>query len=885
MGNFVPELTGTNYVSFDNTSQYLATVNPMDSKYVFTGDFTIEAWIYLNALPTTAIPKWLISSWSTASLGKSFAVQLTRDSGGQYSITLLMSTDGITTQTTSAVIPFLPVLSTWYHIAVVRTSSIVYFFVNGIEIGNSNTANLGSGTSTTFAHTNYNGPYSVVIGADPQGSTSFWNGYISNLRVVNGVGVYTAAPSNASAYSANTTISYLNLNPDLTKSFTPPLTSVASTQSSSTNILAITGTATSLITCQSGSYADTSTFAQPMAAAGFAASLNRANYSGAAFSGYYAVNFVSASTTFLSAPANAGYAFGTGDFTVEAWVNPTTLVVSAGLVGPWTGTAATSSWLLSMGTTNAANVKFSVANTTVVSTFESTSNGGLTTGVWSHVAAVRIGTTLSIYTNGVKTYTGTGTAAEQTNITYASGACQIGAFNSTNPFNGYISNVRVTKGTGIYTGNFTPIFTPLANSVSTTATNIANVAVATSTAAGVQLLVARSRTLIDNSFQSLTITTSATAPTVNTTITPAFVPTAKSDMQVVLNNNNYITLPASSAYNAGTGNFTFETWVYFNSLTSNPTIAGQYPSTTTGAGNWVLWVSSGGLVRLNYDGATQIATTAPVLTVGVWYHIAVQRSGTAYSVFVNGTVATTGTASSAAQFGNTSNQLWIGAQQIAPTSNGLTGYISNPRYVLNNALYVSPFTPLITSFALTQSSGTNINSISSAATVSLLLQANSSGVLVDNSSAVGATLTFVSNSTALVSTSTTNSLISSTKTVKQHSIPGDARVNKYKVTLFYDNVSSSIRTIPDIGSISGDTPVVLHKISHSFEDAAVKYAVPPNATVSQNIPVVMHKFTHTSDMSGPDIAIPNRGTINLFNDQIVSTLYKQLNSTTYQFWS
>jgi hypothetical protein len=82
----------------------------------------------------------------------------------------------------------------------------------------------------------------------------------------------------------------------------------------------------------------------------------------------------------------------------------------------------------------------------------------ITVSTWTHVVACRSGTVLKLFINGVAGYTGTDT----TNYTTTS-ALVVGsnANLSSNPFSGYISNVRITKGTAVYTADFTPPTAPL----------------------------------------------------------------------------------------------------------------------------------------------------------------------------------------------------------------------------------------------------------------------------------------------------------------------------------------------------------------------------------------------------------------------------------------
>ena len=91
---------------------------------------------------------------------------------------------------------------------------------------------------------------------------------------------------------------------------------------------------------------------------------------------------------------------------------------------------------------------------------------------WNHIALVRSGSIISVYLNGVASAT---TASNASSLGY-NAVFYIGANNVTGGTNQYISNVRVTNGTALYTGTFTPSGTPL-----TTVTNTVLLACSSST--------------------------------------------------------------------------------------------------------------------------------------------------------------------------------------------------------------------------------------------------------------------------------------------------------------------------------------------------------------------------------------------------------------------
>jgi hypothetical protein len=81
--------------------------------------------------------------------------------------------------------------------------------------------------------------------------------------------------------------------------------------------------------------------------------------------------------------------------------------------------------------------------------------GGVSQGTWNHVAAVRVSGTVKVYVNGVS---GVGVAVGE--ILNSAGIISIGkqinASGYENYLNGYIDDLRITKGTARYTADFTP---------------------------------------------------------------------------------------------------------------------------------------------------------------------------------------------------------------------------------------------------------------------------------------------------------------------------------------------------------------------------------------------------------------------------------------------
>jgi hypothetical protein len=149
----------------------------------------------------------------------------------------------------------------------------------------------------------------------------------------------------------------------------------------------------------------------------------------------------------IASPANPNVQFGTGDFTVEAWVyrngSQAQFVGLVGLSG-----AASAGWFLSFGASNV--LTFGTASGTVI-----TSSSALTNTAWVHVAVSRSGTSLKMFFDGVQV----ASATDSTSFTDNAYGVRIGG-SSGYSFNGYIDDLRITKGYARYTANFTPPSAP-----------------------------------------------------------------------------------------------------------------------------------------------------------------------------------------------------------------------------------------------------------------------------------------------------------------------------------------------------------------------------------------------------------------------------------------
>lgn len=150
------------------------------SEYNIAGnDFTIEAWIRFNVLPTGASNYATIAAQWVSSLNlRSWFFAYNETSGMQF----WYSTAGTSSLTVSRA--WSPSTGVWYHVCVDRDGNDLRLYVDGTQLGS--TADF-TGVSL------FNGTGSLYVGAHVVTSptfTGFFNGWIDSVRITNGVGRY-----------------------------------------------------------------------------------------------------------------------------------------------------------------------------------------------------------------------------------------------------------------------------------------------------------------------------------------------------------------------------------------------------------------------------------------------------------------------------------------------------------------------------------------------------------------------------------------------------------------------------------------------------------------------------------------------------------------------
>lgn len=179
--------------------------------------------------------------------------------------------------------------------------------------------------------------------------------------------------------------------------------------------------------------------------------------------------------------------------------------------------------------------------------------------------------------------------------------------------------------------------------------------------------------------------------------------------------NSWLTLPGSTDWAVGTGDFTVE-WFQYQTNNGNENFIFNLGSNTIGAG-----VASGGNKYNIYVGGSRVSNASITASLSTWYHVAMSRSGTTLNVYFDGTRIDT--FSNSTNITDSSSTLYIGTQNnTSPYGDNWPGNITNFRWTKGNALYTGS-TLVVPTTNLTADANTKL----------LLLFENSSQFLTDSS--------------------------------------------------------------------------------------------------------------------------------------------------------
>jgi hypothetical protein len=385
---------------------------------------------------------------------------------------------------------------------------------------------------------------------------------------------------------------------------------------------------------------------------------------------------------YLSAANNAAYNLNGVSFTVECWIYWNSVTGEQNIVEQFSNPSGPG-WTL---------YKFAPASGSPVGTIDfyggsGSINSGVSpvTGQWYHLAISRDNSTgaASFYVNGTRTANATFNVASTAATELLVGVRKSG----TTWFNGYMEDLRIVKGSYVYNPTATTITVPTAPLTAITNTSL--------------LLNYTNAGILDNAMMN-------DLETVGNAQISTSVKKYGTGSMAFDGTGDYLLRDSTSLWDLGTGDFTVEFWVYFNSIGSfNGIVAegtginggGSPANSGWGAGYW----SSVGwrFYRRTTGGTETFYTFSSTPSTSTWYHIAYTRASSNLKCFVNGTqIGTTQTSTDNFSRIDTTTPYWIGRMGSGGTlDNYLNGYIDDLRITKGVARYTANFTAPIAAFA------------------------------------------------------------------------------------------------------------------------------------------------------------------------------------------
>lgn len=465
---------------FNGGSDFLTTANSSDWNFG-SGDFTVDWWEYRTAVTE-------------------YGAIVARDSGSVppflfgYSNsgteTVYMSSNGSSWDIASNVSMGAVAAGGWHHLAVVRNGNSFYTFRDGVVVSTwtsslavaSSSNPLVIGRFYSYAPISayidelriskgiarWTSNFSASLPSSPyfQPMVTFGGLQATEISSTNGTTITAKTPThtagavdvvvtNSDSQSATSTngFTYAELMPSVS-SINPisgPTTGGTSVTITGANFLGGVDSNTKLLVHADGagaSFSDSSLTPKTITVNGDSTqSTAQSKFGGS--SAYF-----DGTGDYLTAPSSSDFDFASGDYTVDFWVKVPTLqsaFVPLVMFGKsWAGDNQ-SQWIIGLSSAN--KIEATHTNSSGVASYVLDSSV-ISANTWYHIAAVRSGGVITIYKNG----TSIGTMNVSTSYALQAGwLLSIGGESELHyaRLNGYIDEVRITKGSAIWTSNFT----------------------------------------------------------------------------------------------------------------------------------------------------------------------------------------------------------------------------------------------------------------------------------------------------------------------------------------------------------------------------------------------------------------------------------------------
>ena len=388
------ETTGS--VQFDGSGDYLSLTNIADFR-MGSDDFTVECWVYPVS---SGANEGIVGIWE-ASSGRTWLIYLS----SAVKPVFILDGDGSGGGEASASGPDALPLDTWTHLAGVRHGDYITLYVNGTSVAKVGAVTVYNNTSDPLEIGRFN-------------SGNEFEGHISNLRIIKGKALYTS-----------------NFKPPMRELEVVPGTVLLACQSKTNTILEKTG---KTITANGNAVANELT-------PGLLTHVPK-DGAGSAITGSVEFN----ENDYLSIPDSDDFNMGTGDFTLECWVNSSNNSNYQGIFGSYDYDNS----MVLLQISNTGVLRF--VNPNDISVTGTTDMHG--TG-WHHIVMCRSGSTLRGFVNGIEEISTSYSASidwGHSNNSIVIGVVDRTDYTNQYNYKGFISNLRLVRGTALYTHDFIP---------------------------------------------------------------------------------------------------------------------------------------------------------------------------------------------------------------------------------------------------------------------------------------------------------------------------------------------------------------------------------------------------------------------------------------------
>ena len=430
----------------------------------------------------------------------------------------------------------------------------------------------------------------------------------------------------------------------------------------------------------------------------------------------------------LTVAPSSNFALGTGDFTIEMWVYFTDSSLDSN------GGSNRRIFCLDDVGNAVDNIQFAVDNGYRVNGsvffYSNTMIGYLDTDIrsgWHHLAAVRSSGTFKIFLDGNEKYSAVNTQDYSPNS--GSPTPVIGYRGDGGDYNGYISNLRIVKGTAVYTSSFIPSSIPLTAISGTQLLTCQNSTGSITDASSNNFSIAAGGNVAAHTSKPFTdYFTVPEAPLTAITNTKLLAFTEKNGTDITTGStrfdgtNDNLQISSTNIINS-LANFTVEAWAFFD--VESPSDEQNIVEFNTGTR--IIFgrrkTTSGLNAMYVYSSATSDLFTnnaAHDIIYNRWVHLAWVKEGQNFRMYIDGKNVAGNNNNSATNMAATPSASLITIGMNSDGNERMDGYISNLR-ISSTARYSADFARPIAAFT------SDSNTI-------LLTCQNSTGTITDASS-------------------------------------------------------------------------------------------------------------------------------------------------------